>query len=318
MFDRDLKLRQRTWAAQQKTSAEYDYMREEFARRLVEERLPQIKRDLPKVLDLGANSGHIYRALQKSPTNGIKTLVQADSCREMLFRDAEHPPSDPSLQTERIILDEEHPQLGEASYDAVLSSLCLHWVNDLPGCLTSIRKALKPDSIFIGTLFGNDTLQELRSSFVMAEQERLGGISSHVSPLTRASDVGDVMTASGFKLLTVDHEHITVPFPSAFTLMEHLRRMGENHATFTRATNVSRDSLLSTAAAYQSMYESEDGTIPATFHVLYVVGWSPGPNQPLPLKRGTKQISIQDLAAHVEAAEREEKGDGSGDDSATK
>ena len=72
----------------------------------------------------------------------------------MLFRDADQPPLDASLQTERIVIDEELAQLKEASYDAIVSSLCLHWVNDLPGCLTSIRKALKPDSVFMGTLFG--------------------------------------------------------------------------------------------------------------------------------------------------------------------
>ena len=102
----------------------------------------------------------------------------------------------------RIQADEEWIPIKDNSVDIVISNLSLHWVNDLPGSLIQIRRCLKPDGLFLGTIFGETTLAELRDSFTVCEQEREGGVSPHVSPFTRITDAGNLLTRAGFQLPT--------------------------------------------------------------------------------------------------------------------
>lgn len=116
----------------------------------------------------------------------------------------------------------------------VISNLSLHWVNDLPGCFGAIMKGLKPDGVFIASMFGSDTLFELRSALQLAEVERKGGISAHISPFTQAADVGALLNQAGFKMLTIDTDELVIGYPSMFELMYDLK--GANN------TNISQKS----------------------------------------------------------------------------
>jgi len=116
------------------------------------------------------------------------------------------------------------------SQEAIVSCLSLHWVNDLPGTLVQIRKALQPDGLFLGAMFGGDTLFELRTSLQLAEIEREGGISPHISPMTDTRDVSNLLSRAGFTLLTVDIDEVKVAYPSMWELMEDLQSMGEGNA----------------------------------------------------------------------------------------
>jgi NADH dehydrogenase [ubiquinone] 1 alpha subcomplex assembly factor 5 len=181
-----------------------------------------------------------------------------------------------------------------------MSSLSLHWINDLPSVLTQINAALKPDAPFIAAMSGGDSLFELRGSLQLAEQERLGGIGTHISPLADVRDVGNLLTRAGFKLLTVDVDDIIVDYPSSFALMSDLQAMGEANAALRReASGIRKDVLLAAEAIYRELYgeTQDDGsvTVPATFRTIYMIGWKDSPDQQKPLARGTGEANLVDV-----------------------
>ena len=311
-------------AADPELSRQADYLKDEVAMRVCERLLvgppigkpepktnsPQdVKRHFPRVLDLGANSCNIARALTRenpdpdpstpiSPplASKISELIAADSSASLLYRDAELPFNNNLNLTRQVIPSEESLPFEPASFDMVLSSLALHWINDLPGVLAQINSVLKPDSPFIGAMLGGDTLFELRTSLQLAEQERRGGISPHVSPLADVRDVGGLLGRAGFQMLTVDVEDIVVDYPDTFALMQDLQAMGESNAVLGREMGgLGKDVLLANEAIYRAMHGNEDGSLPATFRIIHMIGWKEGANQPKPLKRGSGEINLKDL-----------------------
>jgi NADH dehydrogenase [ubiquinone] 1 alpha subcomplex assembly factor 5 len=262
-------------------------------------------------LDLGAGSCNIARALTRpnpdpdpaNPTSPpiadkITELICADSSESLLYRDADLPfnTSTPMKITRHVLNDEETVPFGAGSFDMVMSSLSLHWINDLPGVLTQINHLLKPDCPFIGAMLGGDTLFELRTSLQLAEQERKGGISPHMSPLADVRDVGGLLQRAGFKMLTVDIDDIIVDYPDTFALMQDLQAMGENNAILGREMGaISRDVLLANEAIYRELHGNEDGSIPATFRIIYMIGWRESDDQARPLPRGSGEINLKDF-----------------------
>ncbi|KAF4877164.1 Arginine-hydroxylase NDUFAF5 [Colletotrichum siamense] len=309
VFNRRTKWLQKERAASNpEASRQADYLKDEVASRLCE-RLLDIKRSFPRVLDLGANSCNIARALTRenpdpdpskpiSPplATRIEELVAAESSHSLLHRDADLPFNADINISRQVLVDEEHVPFEPASFDLVLSSLSLHWINDLPGVLTQINNVLKPDSPFIGAMLGGDSLFELRTSLQLAEQERRGGISPHVSPLADVRDVGGLMQRAGFKMLTVDVDDIIVDYPDTFALMQDLQAMGEGNAILGREMGaIRRDVLLANEGIYRELHGNEDGSIPATFRVIYMIGWHEGGEQPKPLPRGSGEINLKDV-----------------------
>jgi len=214
----------------------------------------------------------------------------------MLYRDADLPFNKEINLTREVLDDEERLPFPAETFDAVLSSLSIHWINDLPSLLAQINNVLKPDCPFIAAMFGGDTLFELRTSLQLADMERRGGVSPHVSPLADVRDVGGLLQKAGFKMLTVDIDDIIVDFPDTFTLMQDLQSMGESNAILGReAGAIKRDVLLANEGIYRELHGNEDGTIPATFRMIYMIGWKEGPNQVQPLRRGTGQVNIKDI-----------------------
>lgn len=261
------------------------------------------------MLDLGANSCNIARALTlpdpdldsakaTSPPLSTKLgrLTAADSSPTMLHRDADLPFNDEIDLTREVLVDEEQLPYEANTFDAVLSSLSMHWINDLPSFLTQVNNVLKPDAPFLAAMFGGDTLYELRTSLQLADVERRGGVSPHVSPLADVRDMGGLLQKAGFKMLTVDIDDIIVDFPDTFALMQDLQAMGESNAILGReAGPIKQDVLLASEAIYRELHGNEDGTIPATFRLIYMIGWKEGPNQAQPLSRGSGQIDITDI-----------------------
>nr|CAG4711361.1 unnamed protein product [Naegleria fowleri] len=215
---------------------------------------------------------------------------------------------------EKLYFDEDGATLPfeDNSLDCVISGFYLHWVNDLPGLLKEVERVLKPDGAFIGAMLGGNTLAELRSCFVLSEQEREGGVSPHVSPLSSIEDVGNIVTRSGLNLPTVDAETIKVYYPDPFTLMHHLQGMGENNALIKRRTILSRETIIGAAAIYDHMFREEKG-VPATFEVIHMIGWKKDESQPKPARRGSGTISMKDLAKEMGAKLHVEKDDGGSD-----
>lgn len=271
--------------------------------------LQDVKRHFPKVLDFGANSCNIAKALTKenpdpdpatpvSPRLSTKMseLVAADSSSAMLYRDADLPFNDHMPITRHVLSDQESLPFESGSFDMVMSSLSMHWINDLPGVLAQINRVLKPDCPFIGAMLGGDSLFELRTSLQLAEQERKGGISPHVSPLADVRDVGGLLQKAGFKMLTVDVDDIIVDYPDTFALMQDLQAMGESNVVLGREMGpISRDVLVANDAIYRELHGHEDGTIPATFRIIYMIGWHESADQAKPLPRGSADINLKDL-----------------------
>lgn len=308
VFNRHTKwLQKERAAANVEESRIADYLKDEVAARLCE-RLLDISRTYPRVLDLGANSCNIARALVRpdldshpdmsSPplASRIGELVAADSSETLLYRDADLPFNAEINMTRHVIPDEETLPFDANSFDLVLSSLSLHWINDLVGLLGQVNNILKPDCAFVGAMFGGDTLFELRTSIQLAEQERRGGISPHVSPLADVRDVGSLLQRVGFKMVGVDVDDIVVDYPDIFALMQDLQAMGEGNAVLGREMGpIQRDVLLAADAIYRELHGNEDGTIPATFRNIYMIGWKESENQAKPLPRGSGQINLKDV-----------------------
>jgi len=292
VFDTKVKSIQRDAASHLPDSKDYDYLRNHVSK-ILTERLDDIaSRNFPIVLDLGSGYGNNLPNLQNKA--GISTIYQLESSSGMLSRDIDLDLNF-NIKPIRIIGTEEYLPFKEKSLDLVISNLSLHWVNDLPSTFLQVRKCLKDDGVFIGSMFGTDTLQELRSAFILAEQEREGGVSQHVSPFTGISDIGNLLSGSGFSLMTIDQDMLTIRYADAFVLMNDLRSMAENNAVILRRKFTSKETLFAMAAIYKELYGSEDGSIPASFNIIYFIGWAPHKSQPKPKPRGSHTHSFADL-----------------------
>lgn len=279
IFDRRLVRAHRDRAAAH--FAAHDFLYREIAERVLE-RLDEIKRRFPLALDLGCRTGVVRTML--NGRGGIEHLIECDSSPAMAARAA---------GPLRLVADEELLPFRAASLDLVISVLSLHWANDLPGALIQIRRALKPDGLFLGAFFGGETLHELRAAWLHAEIERSGGASPRVSPTAAVEDMGGLMQRAGFALPVVDTDRITVTYREPLVLMRELRGMGESNACRARRPGfTARGTLFAAADSYRALYATAENRIPATFQTIYLTGWCPHPSQQQPAKRGSGQISL--------------------------
>ncbi|KAI9179953.1 hypothetical protein H9P43_005314 [Blastocladiella emersonii ATCC 22665] len=294
VFDRAAKRLQRDRASRHPSARAADYLKDEIAARLVD-RILDVKNRYPVIVDVGSGAGHVVKHLDADITSKV---VMCDMSRDLLYRDADLD-GERDVEIERRVLDEE-TQLGGAfapdSLDMVVSNLSMHWVNDLPGVLIQAHRCLKPDGVFIGAMLGGDSVFELRTSLQLAELEREGGVSPRVSPMAVSADMGGLLSRAGFTLTTVDVDEVVVDYPSAYELVDDLRAMGESNAVAQRRPALKRDTLAAAAAIYQAMHGNPDGnSVPATFQVIYLIGWKPSPTQPKPLARGSAQVNLKDI-----------------------
>jgi SAM-dependent methyltransferase len=183
--------------------------------------------------------------------------------------------------------------LKPQSLDLVVSALALQFVNDLPGVLAQIRRALKPDGLLLAALIGGDTLTELRQVFAAAEAELEGGVSPRVAPFADLRDIGALLQRTGFALPVTDIDRIVVRYDSAFALMQDLRRMGATNVLVERRrTPTRRATLLRMAQIYGERFADSDGRIRATFEVIWLSGWAPHESQQQPLQPGSAKASL--------------------------
>jgi SAM-dependent methyltransferase len=183
--------------------------------------------------------------------------------------------------------------LAPETLDVVVSALALQFVNDLPGVLAQIRRALKPDGLLLAAMIGGDTLTELRQAFAAAEAELEGGVSPRVAPFADLRDIGALLQRTGFALPVTDVDRIVVRYDSAFALMQDLRRMGATNVLVERRrTPTRRATLLRMAQIYRERFADPDGRIRATFEVIWLSGWAPHESQQKPLKPGSAKASL--------------------------
>ncbi|MBI5131139.1 MAG: methyltransferase domain-containing protein [Rhodopseudomonas palustris] len=185
--------------------------------------------------------------------------------------------------------------LAPGSLDLAVSALALQFANDLPGVLAQIRRALKPDGLFLAALTGGDTLTELRQSFASAEAEIEGGVSPRVAPAADLRDLGALLQRAGFALPVTDVDRVVVRYDHAFALMQDLRRMGATNVLIERRrAPLRRATLGRMAQIYAERFSDPDGRIRATFEIVWLSGWSPHDSQQQPLKPGSAKASLED------------------------
>lgn len=310
VFDKHVKRLQKDRAAKNvELSREVSYIRDEVALRMIE-RLAFISRKFNNILDLGSGAGSLENILCQENTpdsqliqSRLGKITMLESSEKLLYRDTDPEifPFNNKLDLTRVIGNEETFTGPEGtqlfrpdSFDAVISSMSMHWINDLPGVLSKVQEVLVPDGMFMASMLGGDSLFELRTSLQLAEIERAGGVSPRMSPLADIRDMGGLMQKANFNLLTVDVDDIIVSYPDTFALIDDLKAMGESNAVLARQPYISRDILTACDWIYKSLHGNEDGTIPATFRIIYLIGWKPSPIQQKPLERGTATMSLKD------------------------
>jgi SAM-dependent methyltransferase len=208
-----------------------------------------------------------------------------------------------------VVADEEALPFRDASLDLVVSALDLQFVNDLPGTLIQIRRALKPDGLFLAAMIGGDSLAELRAAFTEAETEIEGGVSPRVAPFADLRELGALLQRAGFALPVTDVDRITVRYASPLALMHDLRRMGAGNALIERRRiPLRRATLRRVFEIYAEKFADTDGRVRATFEVVWLSGWAPHERQQQPLKPGSAKTRLADALRTQEISTGEKAG----------
>jgi len=289
LFDRALHRKRLDRAA--RGFGQADFLHRRAAEDLVE-RLEAIMRDFPRAVELSSRGGAFGEALRTSGAAArVGLLVEADLSAAML-RGRKGP---------RIVLDDERLPFAEASLDLVVSTLGLHWTNDVVGALVQAQLALKPDGLFLGAFLGGATLTELRQSLVAAEAEILGGAGSRVSPFADLADAPALLQRAGFALPVADVDRVTVSYEHPIRLLADLRQMGETSVLAERHPKPLTRALIARASElYVERFAGPDGRVPATFEIITLTGWAPHESQPKPLRPGSAKMRLADALGTVE------------------
>ncbi|MCV0424526.1 MAG: methyltransferase domain-containing protein [Roseibium sp.] len=248
----------------------------------LEERLFLVNRTFGTAVDLGGHTGLVSKAVMNS--GKADRLIRAD----LLVPDPSQPLPD-------IVCDDALLPFKDQSLDLIVSALNLQFVNDLPGSLIQIRRALAPDGLFLATLPGAGTLTELRDSLTRAELEIKGGAAARVLPYADTRDLGSLLQRAGFALPVTDLDTVTVRYDSMFALLADLRAMGATSVLKDRSrTPLSRQVLLRAAEIYAENHSDPDRRIRATFALVTLSGWAPHESQQKPLRPGSAKTRLAD------------------------
>jgi SAM-dependent methyltransferase len=265
LFDRALLLRRQRRAAAQ---GPVNFLLERVAEDM-NDRLAAVMRNFEAAADIWTPGEGLQAAL-RARLPSLTRLAPQDSAAEVL-------------------------PLVNGSLDLALSALAFQFVNDLPGVLAQIRRALKPDGLLLAAMIGGDTLTELRQSLAAAEAECEGGVSPRVAPFADLRDVGSLLQRAGLALPVTDVDRVVVRYDNAFALMQDLRRMGATNVLIERRrTPTRRGTLLKMAQIYADRFADADGRIRATFDIIWLSAWAPHESQPKPLKPGSAKVSLEE------------------------
>lgn len=273
VFDRPLARRRLERAARAGLA---DFLVDRFAEDL-ELRLSAIKRDFVCALDLGGPGEQVRDVLRR---RGVTRIVRA--------------PIACGLGGD-VVVDEEALPFAPGAFDLIVGVMSLQGVNDLPGAMVQIRRALRPDGLFIGCLPGGATLVEMRQAFTQAEAETTGGVSPHIAPFADVRDMGGLLQRAGFALPVADLEAVTVRYAHPLRLAADLRAMGASNTLVDRLRKpMRRDTLMRMAEIYLDRFSDGDGRVRATFEMVWMSGWAPHESQQKPLRPGSAKTRMID------------------------
>jgi SAM-dependent methyltransferase len=283
LFDRPLARARLTRALRSATlESGADFLLRRAVGELID-RLALVKREFPVAVDLATPGPHAAAALAEERQIGF--VLRAAPTTSKLGEGA-YP---------RIVADEERAPLADASCDLIASLLALQGVNDLPGALIQIRRALKPDGLFLGCVMGGESLNELRQSLTAAESEVRSGASPRVAPFADVRVLGALLQRAGFALPVVDLDRATARYGDMLALMRDLRAMGATNVLIARSRAPLRRGVLFRAAqVYAERFADDDGRLRATFDMVWLAGWAPHESQQKPLKPGSAKMRLED------------------------
>lgn len=239
------------------------------------ERLHVIKKDFPLALQIGKRA-----TIQNVKDLKIQNIITLDNTKHLF---------------PNVIADEEFLPFKPDAFDLIINPLTLHTTNDLPGTLSQINNALKPDGLFIGAMFGGETLHELRQTMNEVEIQKTGGITPRISPFADLPQMSALIQRAGFSLPVIDSEKITVTYDNIFKLMEDLRLMGESNSILDRKKSfTSRDFFQKTNSLYIKKFSENNERIKATFEIIFLLGWKPHKSQQQPLRPGSAKTRLAD------------------------
>lgn len=286
IFDDDLVCLRRERAAA--GASDHDFLLHRVADDFAE-RLEIVKREFPVAVDLGALSGVIGRRIGSLPSIG--SVVSVERSARLLAQ----------CHGAKVLGREDLLPFAEASLDLVVSGLALQVVNDLPGSLVQVRRALKPDGLFLAALLGGATLHELREAWLVAESEVRGGASPRVAPFADVRELGSLLQRAGFALPVVDSDVVTVTYASPLALMAELKAMGASNMLTERSrVPVTRRLLARAAEIYCERFGRANGRVPATFEILTLTAWTPHESQQQPLRPGSATTRLADALKTTE------------------
>ncbi len=272
----DVARRQQRLARAQKLFPQADFLH----RRVAEDAahtLSAILREFRSPVDLSPHQGLLAEALQGTPA-----AERVGEIRSLGTIEERAAPGAGLLPIE------------DQQADLIVNLFGLHWANDLPGALAQIRRALRPDGLFIASLFGAATLKELRGVLTEAELEVTGGAQARISPFADGFDGAGLLQRAGFALPVSDVDRLTVRYSSPFALMRDLRAMGETNVLAGPIRPLTRKVVARAAELYIERHAEADGRVPATFEIVHLAGWAPHESQLKPAKRGSAQIKLAD------------------------
>lgn len=261
------------------------------------DRLEIVNRNFGATLIIGAPA--LFRAaLAARPAlaDRIGPLVEMDVARGL-------------VSAPGVVAESEHLPFADQSFGLIVSTLALHWINDLPGALVQARRALRPDGLFLANLFGGRTLMELRQVLLAAEAETSGGAGLRIAPFADAPDIGRLLQRAGFALPVADSDVTNVRYENPLRLLADLRAAGETSALAGPAPSLSRTALFRAMALYGERFGGADGRVPATFEIITATGWSPHESQQKPLKPGSAKMRLAEAlgASEQSAGEKPER-----------
>ena len=279
LFDAALRSARRTRA--ERAGVRDDVLMPRVAEEMAE-RLQAVLRNFPLAVDLSDRGPEIASALKTVPRVGTVVCAGASSGSDVVFTNETLP-------------------FGPASLDLAVSALALHWAEDLPGLLIQIRRALKPDGLFLAAVAGGDTLIELREAFSIAELETTGGITPRVIPFADIRDFGGLLQRAGFALPVVDSDRITIRYSSLSRLFADLRALGAANPMLARSrTPLRRKTLARLEQVYREKFSDPDGKLRATVEIVWMSGWVPHESQQKPLRPGSARARLADALGTTE------------------
>lgn len=281
VFDPDLIERNRLRAAKTADSGAGFLL--DIAAQELAERLDAVERHFPRAVELHGMSGAAARAVLA--TGKVDDLLRIETTEQFASQEGTF-----------AVAPLETLPLAAESVNLVVSPLSAHLTNDTPGLFIQVRRALKPDGLFLAAIPGAGTLAELRESLLSAEEALTGGVSPRVVPFADVRDIGALLQRAGFALPVADVETYTVRYDSLFPLMRDLRNMGMANPLAGRSRRPpGRKLFMKAAEIYAERFSDPDGRIRATFSIIYVSGWAPHESQQKPLRPGSAKISLAQI-----------------------